>query len=204
MIIIVLAVISFILSFAPKILSLIGGVFGLITIILSLVSYNKNKKEKNKMEASIVGIIISVISIIICIINLVLSYNNYDKLESKDLIENRIDAFDSYKINDEINIGDKFNLQINNVSLNGNKLSVHVKITGMKDDVKISPNNFFIYNIDTNEITFADKSDGQIINYYSEIDSDEIVEETLIYTVSNNSENYLVYRDDVNSVKIAL
>lgn len=207
--ILILSIICFILAFMPFFRTMLVTIFvGISTIILAIVYGKKQEndsKEKNKKEIPTIAIMISIMAIIISVVNFGMSME-FDE-EPIDLLQIRINSFENYSMTDEAIVNNKIKIAVKDISFDGNKCLANIKITGLAEDIKISLNDFFIYNENNKEISFADDSGENVITYYSKIAKDEILEDTLIFeleNIENLEEIYLVYKDDVNSVKIKL
>ncbi|MBO5477057.1 MAG: hypothetical protein J6A15_04830 [Clostridia bacterium] len=206
--ILILSIISFMLAFLPFFKTMLITIFmAVCTIILSVIYGKKQKsdpKEKNKHELPIIAIIISIMAIIFSIVN----YNKIPVEEPQDdIIASKIETFLEYYKNEEVNIDNKIKLTVNNMNFDGNKCIVDVKVTSLEDDLKVTLSNFFIYNSQTEELVFADSSASGELSYYSKLENEETIADSIIFECENiqdTSNIYLIYRDNVSSVKIKL
>ena len=204
--ILILSIICFMLAFLPFLWTMIATIFiGVCTIILAIIYKKRQAKVKRKKEISIIAIIISIMAIVISIVNFIMSLN-FDE-EPISVLQTRINSFENYSMTDEISVDNMIKILIKDISFDTDKCLVKIKATGLNNDIKLSINDFFIYNDASKEISFAKDSVNNIITFYSDIQLDEVLEDTLIFELKNvetAEQLYLVYKNDVNSVKIKL
>lgn len=207
--ILILSIICFILAFIPFLKTMIATILvGVSTIVLAIIYERKQKgdiKEKNKRELPIIAIIISVMAMVISIVNFGISLEFNE--EPIDSLKIRINSFENYSMMDEVVVDNMIKLQVKDVSFDGNKCLVKIQATGLGNNIKLSLNDFFVYNEKTNEVSFAKDSASDNITFYSKINKDEILEDCIVFELEkmeNIEEIYLVYKNDVNSVKFKL
>lgn len=207
--IIILSIICFILALLPFFKTMIATIFiGICTIILASIYEKKQQqdvKEKKKKDIPIIAVIISIMAMVINVVNFGLSIEN--EQEPIDLLQTRVNSFESFSMIDEVTIDNMIKILVKDVNNDGNKYLITLEITGMAENIKVSLNDFFIYNEVNKEIVFAKDSVMDNITFYSNVQKNEIKEDTLIFeldNVENTEELFLVYKNNVNSVKIKL
>lgn len=207
--IIILSIICFILALLPFFKTMIATIFiGICTIILASIYEKKQQqdvKEKKKKDIPIIAVIISIMAMVINVVNFGLSIEN--EQEPIDLLQTRVNSFESFSMIDEVTIDNMIKILVKDVNNDGNKYLITLEITGLAENIKISLNDFFIYNEVNKEIVFAKDSVMDNITFYSNVQKNEIKEDTLIFeldNVENTEELFLVYKNNVNSVKIKL
>ena len=207
--ILILSIICFILALLPFFKTMIATIFiGICTIILASIYEKKQQqdvKEKKKKDIPIIAIIISIMAMVINVVNFGLSIEN--EQEPIDLLQTRVNSFESFSMIDEVTVDNMIKILVKDVNNDGNKYLITLEITGLAENIKISLNDFFIYNEVNKEIVFAKDSVMDNITFYSNVQKNEIKEDTLIFeldNVENTEELFLVYKNNVNSVKIKL
>lgn len=207
--IIILSIICFILALLPFFKTMIATIFiGICTIILASIYEKKQQqdvKEKKKKDIPIIAVIISIMAMVINVVNFGLSIEN--EQEPIDLLQTRVNSFESFSMIDEVTIDNMIKILVKDVNNDGNKYLITLEITGLAENIKVSLNDFFIYNEVNKEIVFAKDSVMDNITFYSNVQKNEIKEDTLIFeldNVENTEELFLVYKNNVNSVKIKL
>ena len=207
--IIILSIICFILALLPFFKTMIATIFiGICTIILASIYEKKQQqdvKEKKKKDIPIIAVIISIMAMVINVVNFGLSIEN--EQEPIDLLQTRVNSFESFSMIDEVTIDNMIKILVKDVNNDGNKYLITLEITGLAENIKVSLNDFFIYNEVNKEIVFAKDSVMDNITFYSNVKKNEIKEDTLIFeldNVENTEELFLVYKNNVNSVKIKL
>lgn len=207
--IIILSIICFILALLPFFKTMIATIFiGICTIILASIYEKKQQqdvKEKKKKDIPIIAVIISIMAMVISVVNFGLSIEN--EQEPIDLLQTRVNSFESFSMIDEVTVDNMIKILVKDVNNDGNKYLITLEITGLAENIKISLNDFFIYNEVNKEIVFAKDSVMDNITFYSNVQKNEIKEDTLIFeldNVENTEELFLVYKNNVNSVKIKL
>lgn len=207
--ILILSIICFILALLPFFKTMIATIFiGICTIILASIYEKKQQqdvKEKKKKDIPIIAVIISIMAMVINVVNFGLSIEN--EQEPIDLLQTRVNSFESFSMIDEVTIDNMIKILVKDVNNDGNKYLITLEITGLAENIKISLNDFFIYNEVNKEIVFAKDSVMDNITFYSNVKKNEIKEDTLIFeldNVENTEELFLVYKNNVNSVKIKL
>lgn len=207
--ILILSIICFILALLPFFKTMIATIFiGICTIILASIYEKKQQqdvKEKKKKDIPIIAVIISIMAMVINVVNFGLSIEN--EQEPIDLLQTRVNSFESFSMIDEVTIDNMIKILVKDVNNDGNKYLITLEITGLAENIKISLNDFFIYNEVNKEIVFAKDSVMDNITFYSNVQKNEIKEDTLIFeldNVENTEELFLVYKNNVNSVKIKL
>ena len=207
--ILILSIICFILALLPFFKTMIATIFiGICTIILASIYEKKQQqdvKEKKKKDIPIIAVIISIMAMVISVVNFGLSIEN--EQEPIDLLQTRVNSFESFSMIDEVTIDNMIKILVKDVNNDGNKYLITLEITGLAENIKISLNDFFIYNEVNKEIVFAKDSVMDNITFYSNVQKNEIKEDTLIFeldNVENTEELFLVYKNNVNSVKIKL
>lgn len=207
--IIILSIICFILALLPFFKTMIATIFiGICTIILASIYEKKQQqdvKEKKKKDIPIIAVIISIMAMVISVVNFGLSIEN--EQEPIDLLQTRVNSFESFSMIDEVTVDNMIKILVKDVNNDGNKYLITLEITGLAENIKVSLNDFFIYNEVNKEIVFAKDSVMDNITFYSNVQKNEIKEDTLIFeldNVENTEELFLVYKNNVNSVKIKL
>lgn len=207
--ILILSIICFILALLPFFKTMIATIFiGICTIILASIYEKKQQqdvKEKKKKDIPIIAVIISIMAMVINVVNFGLSIEN--EQEPIDLLQTRVNSFESFSMIDEVTVDNMIKILVKDVNNDGNKYLITLEITGLAENIKISLNDFFIYNEVNKEIVFAKDSVMDNITFYSNVQKNEIKEDTLIFeldNVENTEELFLVYKNNVNSVKIKL
>lgn len=207
--ILILSIICFILALLPFFKTMIATIFiGICTIILASIYEKKQQqdvKEKKKKDIPIIAVIISIMAMVINVVNFGLSIEN--EQEPIDLLQTRVNSFESFSMIDEVTIDNMIKILVKDVNNDGNKYLITLEITGLAENIKVSLNDFFIYNEVNKEIVFAKDSVMDNITFYSNVQKNEIKEDTLIFeldNVENTEELFLVYKNNVNSVKIKL
>lgn len=207
--ILILSIICFILALLPFFKTMIATIFiGICTIILASIYEKKQQqdvKEKKKKDIPIIAVIISIMAMVISVVNFGLSIEN--EQEPIDLLQTRVNSFESFSMIDEVTVDNMIKILVKDVNNDGNKYLITLEITGLAENIKISLNDFFIYNEVNKEIVFAKDSVMDNITFYSNVQKNEIKEDTLIFeldNVENTEELFLVYKNNVNSVKIKL
>ena len=207
--ILILSIICFILALLPFFKTMIATIFiGICTIILASIYEKKQQqdvKEKKKKDIPIIAVIISIMAMVINVVNFGLSIEN--EQEPIDLLQTRVNSFESFSMIDEVTIDNMIKILVKDVNNDANKYLITLEITGLAENIKISLNDFFIYNEVNKEIVFAKDSVMDNITFYSNVKKNEIKEDTLIFeldNVENTEELFLVYKNNVNSVKIKL
>lgn len=207
--ILILSIICFILALLPFFKTMIATIFiGVCTIILASIYEKKQQqdvKEKKKKDIPIIAVIISIMAMVISVVNFGLSVENDQ--EPIDLLQTRINSFESFSMADEITVDNMIKILVKDVNNDGNKYLITLEITGLAENIKVSLNDFFIYNEVNKEIVFAKDSVMDNITFYSNVQKNEIKEDTLIFeldSVENVEEIFLVYKNNVNSVKIKI
>ncbi|MBQ8379506.1 MAG: hypothetical protein IJX34_01680 [Clostridia bacterium] len=207
--ILILSIICFILALLPFFKTMIATIFiGVCTIILASIYEKKQQqdiKEKKKKDIPIIAVIISIMAMVISVVNFGLSVENDQ--EPIDLLQTRVNSFESFSMADEITVDNMIKILVKDVNNDGNKYLITLEITGLAENIKVSLNDFFIYNEVNKEIVFAKDSVMDNITFYSNVQKNEIKEDTLIFeldNVENTEELFLVYKNNVNSVKIKL
>lgn len=207
--ILILSIICFILALLPFFKTMIATIFiGICTIILASIYEKKQQqdvKEKKKKDIPIIAVIISIMAMVISVVNFGLSIEN--EQEPIDLLQTRVNSFESFSMIDEVTVDNMIKILVKDVNNDGNKYLITLEITGLAENIKVSLNDFFIYNEVNKEIVFAKDSVMDNITFYSNVQKNEIKEDTLIFeldNVENTEELFLVYKNNVNSVKIKL
>ena len=207
--ILILSIICFILALLPFFKTMIATIFiGICTIILASIYEKKQQqdvKEKKKKDIPIIAVIISIMAMVINVVNFGLSIEN--EQEPIDLLQTRVNSFESFSMIDEVTVDNMIKILVKDVNNDGNKYLITLEITGLAENIKVSLNDFFIYNEVNKEIVFAKDSVMDNITFYSNVQKNEIKEDTLIFeldNVENTEELFLVYKNNVNSVKIKL
>lgn len=207
--ILILSIICFILALLPFFKTMIATIFiGICTIILASIYEKKQQqdvKEKKKKDIPIIAVIISIMAMVISVVNFGLSIEN--EQEPIDLLQTRVNSFESFSMIDEVTIDNMIKILVKDVNNDGNKYLITLEITGLAENIKVSLDDFFIYNEVNKEIVFAKDSVMDNITFYSNVQKNEIKEDTLIFeldNVENTEELFLVYKNNVNSVKIKL
>lgn len=207
--ILILSIICFILALLPFFKTMIATIFiGICTIILASIYEKKQQqdvKEKKKKDIPIIAVIISIMAMVINVVNFGLSIEN--EQEPIDLLQTRVNSFESFSMIDEVTIDNMIKILVKDVNNDGNKYLITLEITGLAENIKVSLDDFFIYNEVNKEIVFAKDSVMDNITFYSNVQKNEIKEDTLIFeldNVENTEELFLVYKNNVNSVKIKL
>lgn len=207
--ILILSIICFILALLPFFKTMIATIFiGICTIILASIYEKKQQqdiKEKKKKDIPIIAVIISIMAMVISVVNFGLSVENDQ--EPIDLLQTRVNSFESFSMADEITVDNMIKILVKDVNNDGNKYLITLEITGLAENIKVSLNDFFIYNEVNKEIAFAKDSVMNNITFYSNVQKNEIKEDTLIFeldSVENVEEIFLVYKNNVNSVKIKI
>lgn len=154
-IILILAISSFIFSFIPVIGCMISIICAIIAIILALIMMMK-KSDKSKKEVSIISLIVSIISIIICIIsNLLYGTMEISNLKEVASVYNEVlDSYTTFDKNEKVEIEDGVNLTVNKIHIVDNECIVNISITSSKEDYKLSIYDFYIYDSQNNETYF--------------------------------------------------
>lgn len=207
--ILILSIICFILALLPFFKTMIATIFiGICTIILASIYEKKQQqdvKEKKKKDIPIIAVIISIMAMVISVVNFGLSIEN--EQEPIDLLQTRVNSFESFSMIDEVTVDNMIKILVKDVNNDGNKYLITLEITGLAENIKVSLNDFFLYNEVNKEIVFAKDSVMDNITFYSNVKKNEIKEDTLIFeldNVENTEELFLVYKNNVNSVKIKL
>lgn len=207
--ILILSIICFILALLPFFKTMVATIFiGICTIILASIYEKKQQQdvsEKKKKDIPIIAIIISIMAIVISVVNFGLSVETDQ--EPIDLLQTRVNSFKSFSMTDEVTVDNMIKILVKDVNSDGNKYLITLDVTGLAENIKVSLNDFFIYNEVNKEIVFAKDSVMNNITFYSNVQKNETKEDTLIFEL-NNIENveelFLVYKNNVNSVKIKL
>lgn len=199
----ILAILSFISSFIPYFGFIITLVLAIIAIILSKKNIdNKNKFRKD--EIYIISIVVSIISIIISIVISIFTLIYYkDNVNSNNMFSNSIiDTYNTYSINQNINVKDKLEIKVNNINKEENKYIANITFTALEENVKISTYDLFIYDEKNNKTYFPSYNEYFISE---DIEKDISITRDVIFEMNDDIEKaFLVYRYDLYGVKIQI
>ncbi len=204
----ILAILGFISAFLPG-YGVIGVIiFGIISVIASIINYKSN--EKKIRDTAIISIIVVVISTVVCcVINnyysykVVKNYNyNYNNISYMELIKD----YPLYKTSDTI-MDEYSTIKIEDVSYDGDLVLVSVDVTFLGEERYFSNYDFCIVDAEEDNVFFPKYEREESFLNSEFLENGEELSGLIKFDIGYNAIGkslYLVYSDEKSKFKIQL
>lgn len=195
----ILAIISFIMSFLPNFGMYIALICSGVAIVLSIVNIKKIKENNKNKEIYIISIVIAIFAIIFGIVLFCISSR-----KTANNTNEKVANYEEYNLSDDIELGNGLNILLVNFTSGENIFRANIDVKSSIDGAKISIYDFFLMDLDNNKEYFPLYNEGNasIIN----LNSGEKTNLNIYFSVKEKvlKNTYLMYKNGDIKVKVKI
>lgn len=208
LVILILAIISFIASFIPKFGIIITLVFSTITCIFTTLIL-KNNNAKVKKDSAVISLIISIVALFVCLVINIIFFSNKsifnanNKNKQLGYIDN-FETYTTYQKDDYIVLENEFEMKINSSIVNEMNCIINISIKPLEENLSIY--NFCLIDTINNEVYYPEYSIENDVLSFRNLIYNKMQDGNIVFNVNENfnfEQAYLVYKNDTG-IKIKI